>query len=150
MNASNSLFRSNILCQEIYPRWRLNVSQESNYHNIRRCTGWVYNSLFILRTLLPISSKHPQQSSKVTRHSRDTGQLPPSVVKLASLYLTMENLPVDYFLTSQAFTKAAHRDVHPTIDPASSSNSQAGKVIVITGASKGLGRIVGIDSVLLG
>ncbi|PVH71991.1 NAD(P)-binding protein [Cadophora sp. DSE1049] len=53
----------------------------------------------------------------------------------------MENLPVDFFVTSQAFTKSTSRDVYPAIDPTSSSNSQAGKVIVITGASKGLGRI---------
>ncbi|KAK0130296.1 hypothetical protein ONS96_000817 [Cadophora gregata f. sp. sojae] len=53
----------------------------------------------------------------------------------------MENLPVDFFVTSQAFTKSTFRDVYPAIDPASPSNSQAGKVIVITGASKGLGRI---------
>ncbi|RDL34316.1 NAD(P)-binding protein [Venustampulla echinocandica] len=53
----------------------------------------------------------------------------------------MENLPVDYFLALHAFTKVTHRDIYPEIDPASPSNSQAGKVIVITGASKGLGRL---------
>ncbi|KAG4441113.1 hypothetical protein IFR05_003403 [Cadophora sp. M221] len=53
----------------------------------------------------------------------------------------MENLPVDFFVTSQAFTKSTHRDVYPAIDPTAATNSQAGKVIVITGASKGLGRI---------
>ncbi|KAH9205635.1 hypothetical protein DL95DRAFT_397469 [Leptodontidium sp. 2 PMI_412] len=53
----------------------------------------------------------------------------------------MENLPVDFFVTSQAFTKSTYRDVYPAIDPTSASNNQAGKVIVITGASKGLGRI---------
>jgi hypothetical protein len=58
----------------------------------------------------------------------------------------MENLPVDYFVTSQAFTKVTHRDVYPAIDPSAASNSQAGKVIVITGASKGLGRLVGLRS----
>ncbi|KUJ06628.1 NAD(P)-binding protein [Mollisia scopiformis] len=53
----------------------------------------------------------------------------------------MENLPVDYFVTSQAFTKQTYRDVYPAIDPSSPLNKQDGKVIVITGASKGLGRL---------
>jgi len=52
----------------------------------------------------------------------------------------MENLPDDYFVTKSQFTKTTHRDVYPAIDPAADSNSQAGKVIVITGASKGIGR----------
>jgi hypothetical protein len=56
----------------------------------------------------------------------------------------MENLPEDHFVTSAAFTKQNHRDIYPAIDPSSPSNNQAGKVIVVTGASKGLGRLVGI------
>ncbi|TVY38702.1 Short chain dehydrogenase, partial [Lachnellula subtilissima] len=54
---------------------------------------------------------------------------------------TMENLPVDYFVKAGAFTKATYRDVYPSINPTAVSNSQAGKVIVITGASKGIGRL---------
>ncbi|KZF20165.1 NAD(P)-binding protein [Xylona heveae TC161] len=53
----------------------------------------------------------------------------------------MENLPKDYFVTSQQFTKNTHRDEYPAINPSSEPLSQAGKVIVITGASKGLGRL---------
>lgn len=52
------------------------------------------------------------------------------------------NLPEDHFVTSAAFTKQNYRDVYPAIDPSAPSNSQAGKVVVITGASKGLGRLV--------
>jgi hypothetical protein len=54
----------------------------------------------------------------------------------------MENLAVDYFVTSQAFTKTTYRDVYPAIDPKSPTNSQDGKVIVITGANKGPGRLM--------
>lgn len=54
----------------------------------------------------------------------------------------MENLPSDHFVTLQQFVKTVYRDVYPSIDPQSPSNSQAGKVIVITGASKGIGRKV--------
>jgi hypothetical protein len=54
----------------------------------------------------------------------------------------MENLSPDYFMNSSAFTKVNHRDIYPAIEPSSSVNSQAGKVIIITGASKGLGRLV--------
>jgi hypothetical protein len=51
-------------------------------------------------------------------------------------------LPNDYFTTSMQFTKTLHSDVYPAIDPKSPALSQAGKVIIITGASRGLGRRV--------
>lgn len=56
--------------------------------------------------------------------------------------INMENLPSDHFVTAQQFVKTVYRDVYPAIDPAAPSNNQAGKVIVITGASKGIGRKV--------
>src|SRR6266496_4541655 len=56
---------------------------------------------------------------------------------------TMENLPRDYFVTSHQFTSTTYRDLYPAIDPTLPSNSQEGKVIVITGASRGLGARVG-------
>lgn len=56
----------------------------------------------------------------------------------------MENLPDDHFVTTRQFVKTVHRDVYPAIDPRAPSNSQAGKVIVITGASRGLGRKVSL------
>lgn len=58
----------------------------------------------------------------------------------------MDSLPVDHFVTSQAFTKVTYRDVYSAIDPSIATNSQTGKVIVITGASKGIGRIVSVTS----
>ncbi|EMD67194.1 hypothetical protein COCSADRAFT_178910 [Bipolaris sorokiniana ND90Pr] len=51
----------------------------------------------------------------------------------------MENLPVDHFVKAQQFVPVVHRDVYPAIDPKQSSLSQQGKVIIITGASQGLG-----------
>ncbi|KAF1991381.1 NAD(P)-binding protein [Aulographum hederae CBS 113979] len=51
----------------------------------------------------------------------------------------MDSLPADYFVTSMQFTKKTYRDQYPAIDPTSPALSQAGKVIVITGASRGLG-----------
>lgn len=41
-----------------------------------------------------------------------------------------------------AFTTKNYRDVYPGIDPARPEHAQTGKVIVITGASRGLGRLV--------
>ncbi|KAL3448217.1 hypothetical protein BJX65DRAFT_317461 [Aspergillus insuetus] len=38
------------------------------------------------------------------------------------------------------FTKTLHREVYPAVDPKRPEHSQAGKVVVITGASRGLGR----------
>jgi len=51
-------------------------------------------------------------------------------------------LPDDFFVTSGQFTKTAYRDEYPGVDPRSPSLSQKGKVVVITGASQGLGRQV--------
>ncbi|KAJ6440148.1 tripeptidyl peptidase SED3 [Purpureocillium lavendulum] len=48
-------------------------------------------------------------------------------------------LPTDYFVASQQFTRTTHHDVYPAIDPAKSSNSLAGKIVIITGASRGIG-----------
>lgn len=48
----------------------------------------------------------------------------------------------DSFVKLDAFTSQTYRDVYPTIDPTRPELSQAGKVIVITGASRGLGRLV--------
>ena len=48
----------------------------------------------------------------------------------------------DHFVKARQFVKTTYRDVYPAIDPTAASNSQAGKVIVITGASKGIGREV--------
>lgn len=54
----------------------------------------------------------------------------------------MDQLPVDHFVKEAQFTRVNHRDVYPAVDPSSPalSTSQAGKVIVITGASRGIGR----------
>lgn len=51
----------------------------------------------------------------------------------------MENLPVDYFVTTAAYTPHVFRDQYAAIDPTSDALSQAGKVVIITGASSGIG-----------
>lgn len=52
-------------------------------------------------------------------------------------------IPDDYSVTVHQFTKTAYRDQYPAIDPTSPALSQKDKVIIITGASKGIGRKVG-------
>ena len=51
----------------------------------------------------------------------------------------MDSLPTDYFVTSSAYTPRVYRDQYPAIDPSSPALSQAGKVVIITGASDGIG-----------
>jgi hypothetical protein len=53
-----------------------------------------------------------------------------------------QDAPDDYVVTSQAFTKETYRDVYPAIDPTNATLSQAGKVVIVTGASKGIGKKV--------
>lgn len=52
-------------------------------------------------------------------------------------------LDVDAELKAFSFTLKAHRDVYPAIDPCRPEHSQAGKVIILTGASRGIGKLVG-------
>lgn len=54
----------------------------------------------------------------------------------------MSELDDDYFTTLNLFTTTYHRDVYDAINPENPRLSQAGKVIVITGASSGIGKEV--------
>jgi hypothetical protein len=47
----------------------------------------------------------------------------------------------DQFTKAGAITKSYYRDVYPTIDPTKPELSLAGKVTVVTGAGKGIGRV---------
>lgn len=51
----------------------------------------------------------------------------------------LEDRAKDYYITGFQFTKTTHQDVYPAIDPSQPKLSLAGKVAVITGASRGLG-----------
>ncbi|KAF2826609.1 NAD(P)-binding protein [Ophiobolus disseminans] len=51
----------------------------------------------------------------------------------------MDNLPTDHFVKLQQFTPVVYRDVYPAIEPTQASLSQKGKVVIVTGASQGLG-----------
>jgi NAD(P)-dependent dehydrogenase (short-subunit alcohol dehydrogenase family) len=46
----------------------------------------------------------------------------------------------DTFTTSNSFTKGIYRDIYPAVDPRNKELSKAGKVVLITGASRGIGR----------
>lgn len=48
----------------------------------------------------------------------------------------------EHFVKLQQFTPKTYRDVYPAINPTNPSLSQAGKVVIITGASQGLGATV--------
>lgn len=50
----------------------------------------------------------------------------------------------DSFVKADAFTKETYRDLYPAINPTRPNLSQSGKVVIITGASRGLGRSVSI------
>jgi len=51
----------------------------------------------------------------------------------------MEHLATDHFVKAQQFVPTTHRDIYSAIDPSQTSLSQKGKVVIITGASQGLG-----------
>ena len=49
-------------------------------------------------------------------------------------------LPPDFLVIREVFTSKVRRDVYDAIDPTSSELSLNGKVIVMTGASQGIGK----------
>jgi len=52
----------------------------------------------------------------------------------------LKSLPDDHFVTIKQFTNSFYRDEYPAINPEDPRLSQKGKVIVITGASSGIGK----------
>ena len=52
----------------------------------------------------------------------------------------MAHPPSDHFTQLGQFIRASHRDIYPAVDPTPAAllDSQAGKVIIITGASRGI------------
>jgi hypothetical protein len=56
-----------------------------------------------------------------------------------SSIMDLSTLPRDWIVTSGQFTKTAHTNIYPAIDPTKPENSLEGMTIVITGASRGLG-----------
>ncbi|KAI0395818.1 NAD(P)-binding protein [Xylariaceae sp. FL0594] len=53
--------------------------------------------------------------------------------------MDFSKLPTNFFAAALQFTKTIHDDVYPSIDPARKELSLPGKVVIITGASRGLG-----------
>ena len=49
--------------------------------------------------------------------------------------------PPHGFTINNAFTSEVYRDVYPAIDPRRPELSQSGKVILVTGASRGIGQV---------
>lgn len=54
----------------------------------------------------------------------------------------MADLDVNEDVKRNAFTVKNYRDNYPAIDPTRPELAQTGKVVVITGGSRGLGRLV--------
>ncbi|KAK1706761.1 hypothetical protein CaCOL14_005172 [Colletotrichum acutatum] len=53
--------------------------------------------------------------------------------------MASDSMPPDFYVKALQFTKKAYRDEYPAIKPENPELSLAGKVIVITGASRGIG-----------
>jgi hypothetical protein len=53
----------------------------------------------------------------------------------------MADIDPDFYVKLGLFTKKYYRDVYPAIDPIRPELSQVGKVTIVTGAGRGLGRV---------
>lgn len=52
--------------------------------------------------------------------------------------------PPDHFLKESQFTETIRTDTYPAIDPTRPEHSQAGKVIIVTGATQGIGKAIAL------
>jgi hypothetical protein len=73
--------------------------------------------------------------------SEFVSQLQPLPINQALTLRTPTMADPNLFVKAMAFTKTAHRDIYPAVQPTRPELSQSGKVIVITGATRGLGRV---------
>jgi hypothetical protein len=64
------------------------------------------------------------------------------LVFLVSFHTEMAQVDPHMFTTSNSITNRVYRDVYPAVDPRSPALSQKGKIVLITGASRGLGKLV--------
>ncbi|EXF82351.1 hypothetical protein CFIO01_01811 [Colletotrichum fioriniae PJ7] len=53
--------------------------------------------------------------------------------------MASDSMPPDFYVKALQFTKKVYRDEYPAIKPENSELSLAGKVVIITGASRGIG-----------
>lgn len=53
--------------------------------------------------------------------------------------MSFSDLPKDYMRESLKFTPTVYNDVYPSIDPTKKELNLAGKVVIVTGASRGIG-----------
>jgi NADPH:quinone reductase-like Zn-dependent oxidoreductase len=53
----------------------------------------------------------------------------------------MSDAEINSLTLSTQFTPTMHRAVYPAISPSNPSNSAAGKSILVTGASRGIGKV---------
>lgn len=54
-------------------------------------------------------------------------------------FVYMDLLPENFFVESFRFTDHVYHDRYPSINPSNASLSLKGKVVIITGASRGIG-----------
>ena len=55
--------------------------------------------------------------------------------------MASDQMNPDQFTAPFQLTKSMHRDVYPTVDPSNPALSASGKVVLITGASGGIGYV---------
>ncbi|KAI8632517.1 NAD(P)-binding protein [Xylariaceae sp. FL1651] len=53
--------------------------------------------------------------------------------------MDFSRLPANFFVTLFQYTKNVHNDQYPSVDPTRQELNLAGKVVIVTGASRGLG-----------
>ncbi|KAF3406797.1 Short chain dehydrogenase andI [Talaromyces pinophilus] len=54
--------------------------------------------------------------------------------------MDLSHLPIDHFAKADQFTRILYNDLYPSITPSSEELSQKGKIVLVTGASSGIGR----------
>jgi hypothetical protein len=109
-------------------------SQSGETHKTQLSSRYKYSVAAFQFSFFSSTVSSNLQSKYLTKKIYSTTKTKPST-------MTSQEVDPNMFTTPFAITPTTHRDPYPAILPTNSSNSQADKIIIITGGNGGIGAV---------